>query len=99
MRVCIGICIPPTAMQLGDNDHTHACAHLHSHSESTLQNINLTHTAAILSSMAQDDTIVGESNDCVCMCVCFCNYCNSIFYILFSIILESMAAAHARFLF
>ena len=51
MSMCTGVCIPPTAMQLGDNDHAHAWAHLLSLQESALQSKNLRHTAAVYSSM------------------------------------------------
>ena len=42
----------PTAMQLGNNDHTHARAHLPFLHEYALQNKHLAHAAATLSSMA-----------------------------------------------
>jgi len=53
MHAWTGICIPPTAMPLEDNDHTHVHTHLPSVCESALQIISLTHAAAALSSMEE----------------------------------------------
>ena len=53
MHACTGICIPPTVMALGDNDHTHAHSHLPSLCKYVRQTINLAHAAAILSIMVQ----------------------------------------------
>ena len=51
MRTCTGICIPPTVIQLGDNDHTNVYVCWVSLHESTLPNKNLACAAASLSSM------------------------------------------------
>ena len=48
-----GICVPPSATPLEDNESTHTCAHLLSLHESALQNKSLMRAAAILSSLVQ----------------------------------------------
>ena len=45
-------------MPLGDNDHTHVCAHLPSLHESAPQNKNLKCAAAILCSMGHAECVM-----------------------------------------